>query len=253
MFGCEPIVAEQSINNNKMTVFNEFGSSIQTILTSFGDRLISVFASDARDENNVNLSLLIVEQLTKIGNDFLAAIEKIVINVVLASWLNLKPIDELMREMEAKFTEELSKLIQELNDLLAYLMENYLETASYRQTFIDEFEAGALSLLESVLKHLKEVYRVVEYMIMDRNNILEWMFAMFGLGAVAHLFYTFPMNLLTAFVHIATQLLFATAAVIAQAQVIFDNMMNQMLQDIANAVEYAWNAVHSLTILLAGK
>lgn len=114
---------------------------------------------------------------------------------------------------------------------------------------IDEFKLAIQLLLSALVEAMLQIYRVVEEMLQDRSSVLDWMLNFFGLQPIAFIIYGLPMSILTTLMGIAAQLLFASAAVLAQAQIIFDHMMQQILDDVANAAQYVWDAITALMLL----
>lgn len=105
------------------------------------------------------------------------------------------------------------------------------------------------SFIEGLVHEVHEVYKIVAEIINDRSSIIDWMISFFNLHAIAFVIYSLPMSIMHTLMQVATQLLFASAAVLAQAQIILDQMMYQILDDIANATFYVWNAINALTLL----
>lgn len=124
----------------------------------------------------------------------------------------------------------------------------YSDGISFKQ-LAQQLQLAIQSLVSSLAHEVREVYNVVVEFLNDRSSIIDWMVSFFNLQPIAFILYGLPMSILHTLMQVATQLLFASAAVLAQAQVIFDQMMHQILNDINNAVVYVWNAINALHLL----
>lgn len=112
-----------------------------------------------------------------------------------------------------------------------------------------EFQNAVTMLITRMIEEVIEVYRIVEEFLSDRSSIIDWLIGFFNLQAVAWVIYGLPMSILNALMQIATSLLFASQQVLAQAQIIFDAMVQQILNDINNAANHVWNAITALSLL----
>ena len=104
-------------------------------------------------------------------------------------------------------------------------------------------------LITRMIEEVIEVYRIVEELLNDRSSIIDWLIGFFHLEMIAWVLYGLPMSILNALMQVATQLLFASQQVLIQAQVIFDTMVQQILNDINNAANHVWNAITALSLL----
>ena len=115
MASCSPVPAP------KQSPLGAFEQKFTGLLSDFGNRLaIDLAAANdaARIEELVNA---ITNYLTELGNEFLRALEHIVTDIILSLWDNPRPTEEVLKELEDRITEEFTKLIWSLYELISYL------------------------------------------------------------------------------------------------------------------------------------
>lgn len=105
--------------------YRVFESRINEHFIEFGN----IVAAQVVEASSGSLRLdevttMVIAYLTDLGNRFLRAIMTIVTDIIISTWYNPRPVEEIIQEMTNRFTEEFYKLFQSLYDLIVYL-ENY--------------------------------------------------------------------------------------------------------------------------------
>jgi len=240
---------------------HRFEADVKTAVQTFGTSLfrMAAFAAPTSEELAIldivsDMISVIMSYLTDIGAKFLKSIQMIVIDLVLSEWLNPRPVEEVMAELNDKFSAEMANLVKGLDELREYLQEHYFSVLGLNQielkTLQEDFEAGAQHLVSTLVAKLQEVYQIVHDLISNRDSIIDWLLDFFHLGAIGSVLYALPMSILTRLIQVATQLLFASGHTLSQAQSILNLMHSQILGDVSNAANFVLTAINSLNMIL---
>lgn len=134
---CTTSAASQEVQRQqKQSPLGNFESNIKIAMTDFGNRLVATMKTNAPIEfapRSDELMNMITSYLTELAVNFIAAIEAIVIDILMSLWENPRPAEQVLKEMVDRFTIEYTKLLKSIYDLVMYLESifgGYLECLS---------------------------------------------------------------------------------------------------------------------------